>query len=95
MPTPIASKSVPPRDPYARASAPSAQAAEVFLERCVWGVVRLMAPSGRKTVTMNDLVGALKHHPCPESMQFFVGMRSSHPPPLPLAPSKVPDADGD
>lgn len=68
---------------------------ETFLERCVWDAARVTSREKRKTIMFRDVVASMRQHPCPESMQFFVGMRSSHPPPLPLAPSKVPDADGD
>ena len=67
------------------------QAAEVFLDRCVWGAVRLMNRTGRKVVTVADLVSALKLHPCPEAMQYFVEELQPAPPPPPPKPPTAKD----
>jgi hypothetical protein len=69
---------------HPRAPARCSQAAEVFVDRWVWGSVRLMNRSGgRKTLTAADLIATLKMHPCPESMQFFVEELQPAPPPPP------------
>lgn len=69
------------------------QACEVFIDRSVWGTVRYMSRSGRKVLNSDDLIAALKLHPSPEVMQFFVDELQPAPPPPPPKPTK-PTAKG-
>ena len=66
----------------------TSKAAEVFLERCMWGAVRYMQKQDRKSIKPVDLVAALKLHPSPEVMQFFVEELAPAPPPPPPKPAK-------
>ena len=67
-----------------------AKAAEIFLERCVWGAARVLGQTSRKTLMAADVVSALRMHPIPESMQFFTEELGPEPPkPPPPPPKKV------
>ena len=65
------------------------KATETFLERCVWDAARVTSREKRKTISFRDVVTSMRQHPCPESMQFFVGEPPRMPPPpcLSLLPS--------
>ena len=70
------------------------KACEVFIDRLTWGTMRYMRSSGRKVLNAPDLVSALRLHPSPEVMQFFVEELAPAPPAPPPKPANAKGGKG-